>query len=195
MHWTRSETLALAANTCTNCHGSGLVRGRGFANQPPCNCVFRMIFRLCYRHFRLCVSADKPVSKTILEYNAHISTRCTYGLLQEEYAADFCIVSRRALTDEEYKVFKYHYLLGGDWKICCVKLGMDRGTFFHMVYRIQQRLGRRFRELEPYALYPLDEYFGGGKKNISAPMLRESLIEARNESRNGAPIAGAARGD
>jgi hypothetical protein len=29
------------------------------------------------------------------------------------------------------------------------------------VYRIQQKLGKVFRELQPYALYPLDEYFGG----------------------------------
>jgi hypothetical protein len=38
---------------------------------------------------------------------------------------------------------------------------MDRGSFFHTVYRIEQSLGRVFCELEPYALYPLDEYFGG----------------------------------
>lgn len=36
---------------------------------------------------------------------------------------------------------------------------MDRGLFFHSIYRIQQKLGKVFRELEPYALYPLDEYF------------------------------------
>jgi hypothetical protein len=38
---------------------------------------------------------------------------------------------------------------------------MERGDFFHAVYRIEQRLGRVFAELEPYALYPLSEYFGG----------------------------------
>ena len=36
---------------------------------------------------------------------------------------------------------------------------MDRGTFFHSVYRIQEKLGHAFSELEPYALFPLDEYF------------------------------------
>ena len=40
---------------------------------------------------------------------------------------------------------------------------MDRGTFYHEVYRIQERLGRVFRELEPYALFPVDEYFNGVK--------------------------------
>lgn len=43
--------------------------------------------------------------------------------------------------------------------MCCRKLNLDRGTFFHDVYRIQQKLGRTFRELEPYALFPVDEYF------------------------------------
>lgn len=41
---------------------------------------------------------------------------------------------------------------------------MDRGSFFHDVYRIEQKLGKTFRELEPYALFPLDEYFNGTAK-------------------------------
>jgi hypothetical protein len=52
-------------------------------------------------------------------------------------------------------------VLGADWKLCTRKLGIDRGNFFHAVYRIEQKLGRVFRELEPYCLYPLDEYFQG----------------------------------
>ena len=38
---------------------------------------------------------------------------------------------------------------------------MDRGNFFHEVYRIEHRLGRVFATLQPYPLYPLTEYFGG----------------------------------
>ncbi len=38
---------------------------------------------------------------------------------------------------------------------------VDRGTYFHSVYRIQQRLGRVFGELKPYSLYPISEYFAG----------------------------------
>ena len=41
------------------------------------------------------------------------------------------------------------------------QMKIDRGTFFHTVYRIQQKLGRVFRELKPYCLFPLDEYFAG----------------------------------
>ncbi|MFL6415572.1 MAG: hypothetical protein ACJ74Y_07875 [Bryobacteraceae bacterium] len=73
--------------------------------------------------------------------------------------ADFCLVSKRTLEEHQYKIFTNHFLLGADWKLCCRKLGMDRGAFFHEVYRIEQKLGRTFRELEPFALFPLDEYF------------------------------------
>ena len=83
------------------------------------------------------------------------------GRKDEEFAADFCLVSRRTLSDFEYRVFKYHFLLGADFRLCCLRLGIDRGNFFHAIYRIEQKLGRIFRELEPYALFPLDEYFGG----------------------------------
>jgi hypothetical protein len=36
---------------------------------------------------------------------------------------------------------------------------MERGDFFHAVYRIERKLGKIFADLEPYPLYPLPEYF------------------------------------
>jgi hypothetical protein len=44
--------------------------------------------------------------------------------------------------------------------LCCRQMQMEKGLFFHAVYRIQQKLGRAFRETRPYPLFPLDEYFG-----------------------------------
>jgi hypothetical protein len=85
----------------------------------------------------------------------------SYGRKNEEYMADFCLISRRALNPFDYKVFKFHYLLGEDWKLCCRQLNMDKGNFFHSIYTIEQKLGRVFATLHPYALYPLGEYFGG----------------------------------
>jgi hypothetical protein len=75
--------------------------------------------------------------------------------------ADFCLVSRRVLDEADHRVFRAHFLLGANWKLCCRQLNMDRGNFFHAVYRIEQQLGRAFAELEPYPLFPLDEYFSG----------------------------------
>jgi hypothetical protein len=101
------------------------------------------------------------MSKVTLENCAGPNGRRVWARKDEDYIADFCLVSKRSLDEFEYKIFRFHFLLGADWRLCCRKLNIDRGTFFHAVYRIQQRLGRVFRELEPFALYPLDEYFGG----------------------------------
>ncbi len=70
--------------------------------------------------------------------------RQVWGRRDEEYIADFCLVSRRFLDDEEYKLFRFHFLLGADWKLCCRQLKMERGLFFHSIYRMQQKLGRVF---------------------------------------------------
>ena len=160
MEWTRSETLALAMHNCTQCHGSGLRLGKT-GTFSPCNCVLRAIFRICYDRFVASMQKEKYVSRVSLEAHRGRSRPSTWGRKEEEYIADFCLVSRRALTATEYRLFRYHFLLGADWKLCTRKLGFDRGNFFHAVYRIEQKLGRVFRELKPYALFPLDEYFQG----------------------------------
>jgi hypothetical protein len=72
------------------------------------------------------------------------------------------------LSEDEYRLFRYHFLLGADWKLCTRRLGIDRGNFFHSVYRIEQKLGRTFRELTPYPLFPLDDYFHGPSRMVSA---------------------------
>jgi hypothetical protein len=104
---------------------------------------------------------ERFISQVSLESVQGRDTKSTWSRKDEEYIADFYLVSRRSLNRNEYQIFKYHYLLGADWRLCCRKLNMDRGNFFHAVYKIEQRLGRVFRELQPYALYPLKEYFSG----------------------------------
>ncbi|MGH9654167.1 MAG: hypothetical protein ACRD6B_11980 [Bryobacteraceae bacterium] len=109
------------------------------------------------------------MSRVSLEANPGRQRKSVWGLKNEEYIADFCLISRRTLSDHEYRIFKFHFLLGADWKLCCRKLEIDRGTFFHDVYRIQQKLGRTFRELEPYSLFPVDQYFNGTTKLAEVP--------------------------
>jgi len=93
----------------------------------------------------------------------------TWGRKDEEYIADFCLVSRRTLDELEHRVFRYHYILGADWRLCSRKLGIERGSFFHALYRIEQKLGRVFRQLEPYPLFPLDEYYFGPSRTNAGP--------------------------
>ncbi len=181
MQWTRSETLALAQQSCTFCYGLGLRPGRSGVS-TPCNCVFRAIFRACYARFQQCAMKEKHISRVSLEANPGRQRRSVWGMKNEEYLADFCLVSRRTLTESEYKIFKFHFLLGADWSLCCKKMNMERGDFFHELYRIQQKLGKTFRELEPHALFPLDEYFNGtarSKEIEAGPFLVETDAPAK----------------
>ena len=160
MEWTRSETLTLATPQCTQCHGSGLRLARKGV-LAPCNCVLRCIFRICYDRFVKCVTQERHLSRLSLEPHLGRQRPNTWGRKDEEFIADFSLVARRTLSESEHRLFRYHFLLGADWKLCTRRLGMDRGNFFHSVYRIEQKLGRLFRELEPYPLFPLDDYFHG----------------------------------
>ena len=177
MEWNRSETVALAKHSCTVCHGLGLSLARG-GRANPCNCVLRAIFRACYARFRHCVDKEKYMSKVSLELVSGTRHSFSWGRKDEEYIADFVLVSRRTLPELEYKVFKFHFLLGADWRLCCRRLGIDRGNFFHAVYRVEQMLGRVFRELEPYGLFPLDEYFHGAVRSDPAE-LRPTVVPLR----------------
>src|SRR5215467_11667845 len=97
MEWTRSETLALAMHECTQCHGSGLRLARKGA-LSPCNCVLRAIFRACYQRFVKCASQERHLSKISVEPHAGRQRTSTWGRKDEEYRADFCLVTRRTLT-------------------------------------------------------------------------------------------------
>ena len=161
--WTRSDTLALAYHRCTTCGGSGLRRSRK-GGVTACKCVLRNIFRICFSRFQDCEEKSIHTSAPVLERGGSRGRRYLWSRKEEEYMADFCLLSRRALTPFEYDVFRFHFLLGGDWRLCCRRLNVDRGNFYHAVYRVEQKLGYVFRSVEPYALFPLDEYFGGATR-------------------------------
>jgi hypothetical protein len=160
MEWNRSETIALAKPKCAYCLGIGIRRGRRKGYEHACECVFRAIFKTCYARFRECATMEKHMSTVSLDRSSGPDGKRFYGRKVEEYVADFCSVSRRALDEEQYRLFRYHYLLGADWRLCCRALRMDKGDFFHRVYRVEEILGRTYRELKPYPLFPLYEYFG-----------------------------------
>lgn len=178
MEWTRSETLALAMHQCAQCHGSGLRLARKGV-LSPCNCVLRSIFRICFNRFQKCVTQERHLSRVSLEPHMGRTRPSTWGRKDEEYIADFTLIARRHLTEEEHRLFRYHFLLGADWKLCSRKLGMERGNFFHAVYRIEQKLGRVFRELQPYPLYPLDDYFHGPSRVGPQPIEPVRVLQNR----------------
>lgn len=171
MEWTRSETLALAGPDCACCKGRGL-RKNLRKEATPCSCVLRAIFRTCYARFRQCVTKEKHLSRPELEFSARGGGRTRWARKDEEYIADFLLVARRHLPEDLYQVFNYYFLLRAGSELCCKRLNMDRGIFYSYVYRVQETLGRVYRELEPYSLYPLDEYFRGRTENTFSFMPR-----------------------
>ncbi len=178
MDWNRSNAIGLALASCTQCEGHGMREIRRGA-EMPCSCVFRAIFRACYRRFRECASPGILPGAVSLDHLEGPIGRRTYGLKREEYMADFCLATRRSLSDNDYRIFKYPFLLGADWELACKRLNLDRGTYFHHVYRIQGILGRSYAEMKPYPLYPLDEYFGGHIRKEAMSELRSKMTKPR----------------
>jgi hypothetical protein len=155
----RGETIALANNSCAHCKGSGQKLTAG--EYKTCDCVHRAIFRECLKYYRDIEEGTVRRSVTLSRYNDGETASCSWGHKGREYMADFYLVSVRHLDLKDQAVFKAHFIEGGDWRECCDVLNIERGNFFHAVYRIEQKLGRVFRELQPYALYPLSDYFSG----------------------------------
>ena len=178
MQWNRSNVLGLAKASCLGCQGLGIRIVRK-DKEVTCNCVFRAVFRACYNRFRACAASADHIGSVTLQFCRGQDGRRHYGRKREEYVADFCLVSQRHLEPSEYQLFKYHFLLGADWKLCCRRLKMDRGNFFHEVYRIEHKLGRAFATIQPYPLYPLTEYFGGviSRERIAARLEQEDAEE------------------
>jgi hypothetical protein len=165
MHWNRSNAIGLSKVACAYCHGDG-VRTVWKTKEAPCNCVFRAVFRACFNRYRECVEAGKYSSMVSLEFCQGRDGGRTYSRKLEEYMADFCLVAKRTLDEDEHRTFRFYFLLGADWKLCSRQLKLDRGSLFHMVYRVQQKLGRAFAEIQPYPLYPVADYFAGTIRRV-----------------------------
>lgn len=149
----------MAQRSCTLCGGLG-TRDLRETDPTPCGCVYRAAFRACFDRFRICTDRAWHISHASLEpMGSGRSSRAAWSRKDEEYIADFELVSRRYLDNWHYRVFRYFFILGADWKLCARRLGIDRGNFFHAVYRVEERLGKVFSELEPYALFPPRDYF------------------------------------
>jgi hypothetical protein len=166
MVWTHKDVIGLSNLKCVKCHGWGFRPGAHRSDNEPCPCVLRAIFRACLRRFWCCEDNEGYVSAVRYEHSPGVDSMATWTRAVEDYRADFCLIARRFLDERNFKIFRFHFLHGADWRACCRLLRIDRGTFFHAVYRIEQRLGRAYRETRPYGLFPTDEYFGGTIRKV-----------------------------
>jgi hypothetical protein len=179
--WSRGDTLALAYQKCVKCFGLGLYEPR-HRIEKPCRCVMRAIFRACFNKYKSCSEALPRMSTfELLKLGKNAgatgktssaacgrSAKSRYGYPNAEYCADFAGIARRTLRagSQHHRLFDLHFIGGADWKVCTQKLGIDRGSFFHEVYRVEEALGRAYRDTKPFPLWPLDEYFGGTTRRL-----------------------------
>jgi hypothetical protein len=156
----------LAVEDCTRYLGSGLRIGGHRPQREICKCVYRAVFVRCLRMWR---ESRALIDQAACKTHCHMfSGRCSVGMRQVEYLADFELVARRSLEGPaSVLLFELHFLRGLEWHECLPIMNrklrpqklFDRGWFFHEVYRIEEQLGKVYVELIPHALFPLDSYF------------------------------------
>jgi hypothetical protein len=175
---TRSDYMALALTGCVTCNGTGL------RDQKPCNCVLRSIFRIVLHKVHECAAGGHL--RPILFDSAHgPQNRQGNARVYEDFSADVYNMAKRILTEpNEWDVFRFHYLQGADYKLCCRRLRIDRGTFYHRCYAVEQKLGNAFATTVPYPLYPVDEYF----RRTTRPVDIRPLPLPRAPYPNGVPV-------
>jgi hypothetical protein len=162
MEWQKEDVLVLANGKCSVCGGTGLrtirKRTKYSANTRllstlnkkreycvPCECVLRKIFHICYDHFIQTYYSARNIG---------------WARNKEEFIADFWITTKRSLSEFEFHLFYHHFILEEDYNKCCLLFDINKGKFFNTIYSMEQKLGRIYKELRPYALYPIYEYYG-----------------------------------
>lgn len=173
----------MASTSCVFCRGLGLRYTKKLGEARPCGCVFRAIFRACLERYQTCSSSAQRIKPVTHEYFSGTRGIRSYGRRNEEFIADFEAISRRTLDAEELELLHLYFFQNKDWKYCADKMNSNRGNIFHMVYTIQEKLGRAFRETEPYAIFPIDEYFSGATyRRVPSSLLRPVPVDSQTNS-------------
>jgi len=151
--------VGLSAVSCVTCHGTGWRPGK-LGVPRTCECVARAVFRICLRRYDECRTMQGGSHGVCYEQSSGPVPVRFHGMRREEYMADVELAARRVLLPEEWTLFRLHMLFKLDWRACSRIVHLDRGMFFHSVYRVETKLGMAFAGLKPYSLLPA-EYFKG----------------------------------
>jgi hypothetical protein len=161
--WKRSDVLGLAHTDCIRCHGLGLADGR-MSSQLPCGCAARRIFREIMAEWRRnqeAVHISKFQPEQVLQRGGKTCRRAGWSMKRPEYVAEVELLAKRTLSYDEWLVWRAYHCRGLEWREACATLGgMNKGELYHCVYRVEAKMGRAAREVQPYALYPIAEYYG-----------------------------------
>lgn len=158
--WTRADVLGLARQGCTNCQGRGwFVKTPGYA----CHCVTRAIFHQLMAEWHKIKNAEHLAQfrvEQIGQRGGKTVRRGGWSMKRPEFVADLEILAKRVLAPTDFRVWRLYHCYGAQYREACALLDMDKGTFFHAVYRVENQVGRAAREVRPYALFPIADYYG-----------------------------------
>lgn len=123
---------------CPRCVGFGSYSAKG--HLKPCSCSTLFIFRMVTTIYLL-----------LRDYQGNCSHFGSYAAT--EFLADVSSVSRACATPA---IFHDHIVNGKPYAECCRRLSVNRGTFFHSLYRMEDELGQLYLK---EGLYPIYDYF------------------------------------
>ncbi len=138
-----SLLLPMAAEGWSHCAGFGVVVRERRAPRA-CACVWRAI-----------AGAVLGMAERIDAYPSWHPLWGPHGCSRpgEEFLADVQ-AAQRALERNLQRALALS--LEGDWRYCSKRMGLDRGQWFHELYRARQRFGQ---ECYQRGLYPFGVYF------------------------------------
>ena len=146
---------------------------RAYRARRICGCVLRRVFRACLSSYRHCQASMGSPGAVQLERVGHAQGRCSIiaSFKRSEYAADFVMLANRVLADRplERAVFEAYHVDDLEWQVAAPRVNreihpprpLDRGRFFHAVYRVEMLLGKAIVDTRPYSLFPPNGYFSG----------------------------------
>lgn len=162
------DLIALARTGCARCLGVGwFIGGLSKKAEMVCGCVDRGVCRLVIRAYHFYSDQSGALIRTNLSQFSRPSNRQggrANGRKAEEFTADVWLCAKRTLTPRQWNIFRRHHIGAEEWH----QFGMDKGTFFHEVYRLEQKLGHVFREQKPFPLFPIDEYMRDSSQSLLA---------------------------
>ena len=153
--WPEEQLMMLARPACASCKGRGWVPVSDRAE--VCACVYRAVCRSSMEAYR-----NAPLRSVLVRWHMRRGSRLmsTWSRPLEEFRADIERIVSRVLNRTEQRIWREHMVERREWREVAPRVGMDRGNFYHAVYRIEKKLGRAFAELRPYPLWPWWEYTG-----------------------------------
>lgn len=186
--WQRAIN-AIATPRCNECDG-GMTRFRAGTGTPRlCRCVYRKIFSDIMQAYELARASAGTAGEVVGHHVPGFGGGVTYSRKNQEYVADVELLLKRVCTrlDAEYKdIFAHHWivaklLLIEDYSVEWVlrKLHLtgenNRRMVLFAASRIKMQTAITAVETEPYALFPVHEYFNEHVVHAAAPSVSRMI--------------------